>query len=683
MYFRLELRLSILLLPILFCFAACTNKNQVELSTVGQELANIRAQFLTPELNKDSLKIKLDSLRDAISSSAYADKSNYYIAQLEYYHKFMADHRKALLFADSAINVLYNKPAYYNEIATVHFFKADILLALGNYNEAINSYFQSKKYVDKVKNDCTSSIYSYRIAMVLFKQNKYDDARFFFKEGLAEGDRCRNREFVDLLRQQEFRNNIALCFSKTLQLDSAIFWYKDALKYLESAGKKHASSKFLSSAKGVIYGNLGGVYLQKGNFLEAEKLLLKSVAINDKPFFDINDARTAKFKLIDLYLSSNKLFAAKRIIAEVDDSIEKLNLEHSKVFEGLKTKYYNLVGDYKQAFISQKAFNSINDSLNKQIEILKSVDLVDRFKFLDVEEEVGTLKKQHELQTFLLIITSLFVVVAVGLIIIIYFYWNKSRRSIKALELVNFKETSQNIKLAETLKELETSDKEKDRILRAVAHDLRNPIVGISGVVEIMKAEDESRDQDLKYNLVKGACDDALGLISDLIEAAENKDHIDIETRKSREDYIVLVKNAVNLLGYKAASKSQNLNLTCTEEELKITVYRDKINRVLGNLINNAIKFTKANKTIDIIITVANKEIITCIKDQGIGIPEHQKEDVFLLFTHAKRIGTEGEKSHGLGLFISKQIVEAHGGQVWIADNPTGGTMFYFSLPLK
>jgi signal transduction histidine kinase len=74
--------------------------------------------------------------------------------------------------------------------------------------------------------------------------------------------------------------------------------------------------------------------------------------------------------------------------------------------------------------------------------------------------------------------------------------------------------------------------------------------------------------------------------------------------------------------------------------------------------------------------------VIVWVKDEGIGVPEELKEKIFQLSPEANREGTAGEETFGLGLYISKQIIEDHGGKIWLESMPGKGSVFYFSLPL-
>ena len=94
-------------------------------------------------------------------------------------------------------------------------------------------------------------------------------------------------------------------------------------------------------------------------------------------------------------------------------------------------------------------------------------------------------------------------------------------------------------------------------------------------------------------------------------------------------------------------------------------------------------KFSPANSNILIETLPEPKGVMIMVKDNGIGIPDDLKDNIFDPFTMSKRDGTQGEKPFGLGLYISKQIVEAHEGKIWFKDADGGGTEFYVELPLN
>ena len=109
----------------------------------------------------------------------------------------------------------------------------------------------------------------------------------------------------------------------------------------------------------------------------------------------------------------------------------------------------------------------------------------------------------------------------------------------------------------------------------------------------------------------------------------------------------------------------------------------EKIKIAIDNIINNAITYTPTGGKVTISLSGNKEEIEFSVKDTGIGIPENQQERIFTKFfrgANATKMETEGT---GLGLFIVKNIIEAHGGKTWFESKEGVGTTFYFNLPVK
>jgi len=137
----------------------------------------------------------------------------------------------------------------------------------------------------------------------------------------------------------------------------------------------------------------------------------------------------------------------------------------------------------------------------------------------------------------------------------------------------------------------------------------------------------------------------------------------------------------VSLLKFKATEKNQSLELSAFK--VVVDVNKEKIWRLFSNLIYNAIKFSPYGSQIEIGMEREDEAIVFFLRDYGIGIPAELQDKIFDIFTEAKRFGTLGEHPVGLGLAISKQIVQAHKGDIWFESMAGEGTTFYVKLPLK
>ncbi|MEO6633921.1 MAG: HAMP domain-containing sensor histidine kinase, partial [Mucilaginibacter sp.] len=171
--------------------------------------------------------------------------------------------------------------------------------------------------------------------------------------------------------------------------------------------------------------------------------------------------------------------------------------------------------------------------------------------------------------------------------------------------------------------------------------------------------------------------DNSIELINEILEATNNK-----KTTLTKEpaDVNSIISNSVELLRFKAAEKNQEIKTLLLDKPMELLLNREKIWRVISNLISNAIKFSPDNSSIWVAIHATEDGVQICVTDNGIGIPDDLKDKVFNMFTEAKRAGTAGEKSFGLGLSICRQIIESHDGKIWFENNPGGGTKFCISL---
>ncbi len=238
----------------------------------------------------------------------------------------------------------------------------------------------------------------------------------------------------------------------------------------------------------------------------------------------------------------------------------------------------------------------------------------------------------------------------------------------------------QNQQLKHTLEEVERTNKNYLRIMRVMAHDLRNPLSGITGLASMLMVEDEfSEDSKTMLKLIETTGLHSMEMINELLKSSLADE--DERLIKQHLDLRALLFDSVELLQYRAKEKKQQLVFETSDEPIMADINHEKIWRVVNNLIVNAIKFSYTGDTIKVDIKETNGHILISVADNGVGIPAGQKEVIFEMFTPAKKTGTNGEQPFGLGLSISKRIIELHGGKIWFEPNTPNGTIFYIELP--
>lgn len=203
------------------------------------------------------------------------------------------------------------------------------------------------------------------------------------------------------------------------------------------------------------------------------------------------------------------------------------------------------------------------------------------------------------------------------------------------------------------------------------------PIFSMTMIADVLLESEYGTEEDrtlLEHIKISGT--NSLNLVSEMMQVNKGSEGL----KKEMVDLERMIHYCVDLLRYRANEKKQKI--TVEAESVSAHVSREKMWRVMSNLIANAIKFSENGSIISIrLSTTANKALIS-VQDVGIGIPDTIKDSVFELFTNSKRVGTAGETPYGMGLAISKQIVSAHGGKIWFVSNEGEGTTFFVELPL-
>jgi signal transduction histidine kinase len=234
-------------------------------------------------------------------------------------------------------------------------------------------------------------------------------------------------------------------------------------------------------------------------------------------------------------------------------------------------------------------------------------------------------------------------------------------------------------KLQKALTEISLANEMYEKLMFSLAHDLRSPLSNVTSLVNLLKRHQGFSNEELKWiEMIELSTSNSNALVEDLLESNELlKSKVDLQ----QKDLNSLVENVVQTARLKATAKEISIEFQKMESFCIVNVDAIKIDRLVTNLINNAIKFSYPNSTIKINVFKIDGTSSISIKDHGIGIPEKYLDSIFDPFTKAKRRGTNNEVSYGLGLSICKQITELHGGTIKVISELEKGTEFIITLP--
>jgi signal transduction histidine kinase len=230
----------------------------------------------------------------------------------------------------------------------------------------------------------------------------------------------------------------------------------------------------------------------------------------------------------------------------------------------------------------------------------------------------------------------------------------------------------------ELYEQLKVHDKMQKDFINIAAHELRTPIQPILGLSEAVLSKSKDETQKELLEVVVRNAKRLTTLIENILDVTRIENQ-SLSLRKERLNINGIILNILEEYEGRDNKKKDNVKIVFTpKDDFFVEADKGRVMQVISNLMNNAIKFTlKGTITVTTKKKEENNEIIVSIKDTGSGIDPEIMSRLFSKFATKSQTGT------GLGLFISQNIVEAHGGKIWAENNSDGkGSTFSFSLPL-
>jgi signal transduction histidine kinase len=216
-----------------------------------------------------------------------------------------------------------------------------------------------------------------------------------------------------------------------------------------------------------------------------------------------------------------------------------------------------------------------------------------------------------------------------------------------------------------------------------VSHELRTPLTSIKGIVETLQdgAVDDLSVRDHFLQTVEGETDRLIRLVNDLL-ILSRADSEALNLRRESRDMREVVQTTLNRLTPQAQSRKVTLKLAANPNARPAWIDPDRIEQVLVNLVDNAIKYSQAEGTVTVNVTNGqDHSVLVQVCDQGIGIPAEDLPRIGERFYRADKARSRAEGGSGLGLAIAQALVIAHGGQLWLESQEGEGTVVSFTLP--
>lgn len=469
--------------------------------------------------------------------------------------------------------------------------------------------------------------------------------------------------------------------------------------HLEEALNNYFSSLQLCDSLGDKIGiaenhrKIGEVYIQQGKYQAAisqfEESLVISHIINDKvgKIESYNYLGTINIRLnrpgiaISLLQKSVNLAEKSKNLDALRDALKSLS------------EAYYATQNLERAYESKAAYsNVIHELFNQEkaqslsrLQTLYEFDQQEReIKELTIQQELNAAKlREDQLKIYVLLFVA--IIIAIFLIVLYRNYLSKKKNNeilyIRSEQISRQKEQieNQNTELAEKNHRLKDLNEEKNYLMGVVAHDLKNPLSQIKGLVGIIQQEkDHLTDTQQKFlGMIEGSVDRLTNMIHRILDvkAVESATlNLDLE----KINIIHLLDETVNEYELRAKKKSINLHFPDLQEHFMVKVDQEYTRQVFDNLISNALKFSPKERNIYVdIIEHGKQKVKVGIRDEGPGISEEDQKKLFGKYQKLSARPTDGESSSGLGLSIVKKYVEAMDGKAWCESELGKGTIFW------
>ncbi|MDF2904178.1 MAG: two-component sensor histidine kinase, partial [Bacillus sp. (in: firmicutes)] len=229
--------------------------------------------------------------------------------------------------------------------------------------------------------------------------------------------------------------------------------------------------------------------------------------------------------------------------------------------------------------------------------------------------------------------------------------------------------------------EQEKIDMERREFVANVSHELRTPLTTMRSYLEAL-ADGAWQDEEIAPNFLevtRNETERMIRLVNDLLQLSK-MDSKDYKIKKEWVDFVVYFDRVIDRF---ELTKEQNVifNRKLPKHDIFIEMDEDKLTQVLDNIISNALKYSPEGGHVSFTMEEQEDQIFVSVSDEGVGIPKGDLEKIFDRFYRVDKARTRKLGGTGLGLAIAKEVVNAHGGEIWASSIEGQGTTISFTLP--
>lgn len=459
--------------------------------------------------------------------------------------------------------------------------------------------------------------------------------------------------------------------------------YDKALYHVESTIelRKKANDRI---GLGGAYGNLGLIYRDLKRFDESLKYFNESLIIRK----ELNSKRSIAASLAGIGITYYEMGEYEKSLSHLLQAYEIRKASNDKrgivaSSNRLANTYFKM-NDFKNAYQYLKIAKNENDSLMNEQKLKTIAELQEKYEREKRDQKILLLQKENTIQTYFrnsLLIITLMLTVIVAFVVRAY---RSKRKTNDILIENNSKITMQKEALQLLNEQLKETNAAKDKFFSIIAHDLKSPYQGLLGYSQLLSTEYATLTEAEKISFIgniEQLSNSTYKLLENLLEWAR------LQTGKMNfipEKFDLLLELYPTFSLLKQTSQNKKIEFTYSIDK-NVSVFADvnMVSSIVRNLVANSIKFTNQGGKVTLNSSIKGDYVEIAVKDTGVGIKPEKLETLFKIDKSTSTDGTANEKGTGLGLLLCKEMIERHGGKIWVESQVNVGSTFFFTLPLS
>lgn len=600
-----------------------------------------------------------------------------------------ADMDAALLHARAGLAHAREKQNLQGE-AQMNMAIARVLERHGIHEQAKEHYEEAKTIFRELGDSNGVADAAKGLGVISAKTGKYDDATRYFLDALELYEKAGNREGVvqtyiklgvvndnlgDLGKALEYYlkaeqlnentpssnatltllNNIGIIYGRRHDLRTALTYFR--------RGLKQSDPQINTAIHIALLGSLGLAYEKLGMSDSAWYFQQQALSMARTNHLPEEEARSlVNLAVLVQQTDPDQSLALLQQAMTIAQRVQHLILI-TDIYEAM-INLYRETNQYKLAIELADKRQLLKDSLFSIEKAREIANLQATHELARQENEIRHLALQNEKSVFQRNIMLVIAIIAVAMIVIVWFY--------------NTRISNLNAQLIRKQNELTSSNSVKDKLFSILGHDLRAPLNRVIGLLNILAIKHDDEGESVIIEKLKQQSQNTLVTLDNLLKWGQN------QLKGIRLDqHPLIAKDQISasiFLAEDSAAQKRVQIVDNVSPEVCVLADPSHFDFVIRNLLSNAIKFSHAGGTVSIDATFfSDDEVIFSIADSGVGIPKALQHRIFMPGNESAK-GTWNEKGTGLGLMLCHEYIAENGGRLWVESEEGEGSTFYFSL---